>query len=304
MALKKQTKIDELSKKKAFCLSISERVPIVKKFFVVLVLSFAVIQYCHAWGHEGHRLTALVAQDHLTTVAEENIRYLLGKESLADIASWADEYREDHRETSRWHYVDISGAQNTYDRMRDCPLPEASPESKWRDCVVDRIVYFEEQLKSHDTDKKQKVIALKFLVHLIGDIHQPFHAIGDAHGSNNIHVVFLGTTQCGEHSLCNLHGVWDESLLEHHNWKEKKYLAMLRSEILENNWKKQDEGDPAAWANTSHRYAQDAFVDNGALISSKYYEAEIKIVDQQLALGGLRLAEVLNGIFTLSPPPK
>jgi S1/P1 Nuclease len=191
-----------------------------------------------------------------------------------------------------------------YDRMRDCPLPEASPESKWRDCVVDRIVYFEEQLKSHDTDKKQNVIALKFLVHLIGDIHQPFHAIGDAHGSNNIHVVFLGTTQCGEHSLCNLHGVWDESLLEHHNWKEKKYLAMLRSEILENNWKKQDEGDPAAWANTSHRYAQDAFVDNGALISSKYYEAEIKIVDQQLALGGLRLAEVLNGIFTLSPPPK
>jgi len=274
----------------------------VKKIFVVLLLFFVATQLSHAWGHEGHRLTALVAQDHLTPIADENVRYLLGKQSLADVASWADQYREDHRETSKWHYVDIPGAQNTYDRLRDCPLPQSDPGSKWRDCVVDRISYFEEQLKSPDTDKEQKTIALKFLIHLIGDIHQPFHTIGDARGGNDIHVIFLGSPRCGERSLCNLHGIWDEGLLENRNRNEKKYLALLRSEILENTWENQNGGDPAAWANSSHPYAQDAFVPNGALITSKYYDSEIKIVDQQLALGGLRLAEVLNEIFTAPPP--
>jgi len=275
---------------------------IVKKIFAALLLFFVAVQYCYSWGPEGHRLTALVAQDHLTPLAAENVRYLLGKESLADVASWADEYRKDHRETARWHYVDIPGAQHTYNRLRDCPLPEGDPESQWRDCVVDRIGYFEEQLRSPDTNKKQKAIALKFLVHLIGDIHQPFHAIGDARGGNDIHVVFLGTTQCGERSLCNLHGIWDEGLLEHRNRNEKKYLALLHSEILENGWDKKSGGDPVAWANASHLYAQDAFVSNGAFIPETYYDTEIRIVDQQLALGGLRLAEVLNEVFATPPP--
>lgn len=273
-----------------------------KKAPAALVLFFAAVNFCHAWGREGHRLTALVAQGYLTPIAEENVHYLLGKESLADVASWADEYREGHPETSKWHYVDIPGAQNTYSRLRDCPLSEDDPASKWRDCVVDRISFFEEQLKNPSTDKKQKALALKFIVHLIGDIHQPFHTIGEARGGNDIHVMFLGTTQCGERSLCNLHGVWDESLLEHRNRNEKKYLALLHSEIMENNWEKQNGGNPIAWVNASHPYAQDAFVPNGTLITSKYYDVEIKIVDQQLALGGLRLAEVLNEIFTAPPP--
>jgi hypothetical protein len=261
------------------------------------------VQDCRAWGREGHRLTALVAQDHLTPIAEENIRYLLGKESLADVASWADDYRQDHGETAKWHFVDIPGSQNTYDRVRDCPLPPTDPQSIWRDCVVDRISYFEEQLKSPATDKKQKAYALKFLVHLFGDIHQPLHDVGDARGGNDIHVMLFGTPQCGERTTCNLHGTWDEGLLEHRNLSEKKYLALLRSEILEYDWQNKTGGnDPVSWANASHHYAQDAFVPNGALITSDYYKAEIKIVDQQLALGGLRLAELLNTIFTTQPP--
>jgi S1/P1 Nuclease len=273
-----------------------------KKFLIALSLFFVAIQHCHAWGREGHRLTALVAQDHLTPIAEENVHYLLGKQSLADVASWADEYREEHPETAKWHYVDIPGNQNTYNRLRDCPEPQGDPESRWRDCVVDRIFYFEQLLKDPDTEKKQKIVALKFLVHLIGDLHQPFHTFGDARGGNDIHVMFLGTTQCGERSLCNLHGIWDEGLLEHRNRNEKKYLAMLRSEILENNWQRRNGGDPIAWANASHPYAQEAFVPNRTMVSSKYYDVEIRIVDQQLALGGLRLAEVLNEIFNTPPP--
>jgi hypothetical protein len=77
---------------------------------------------------------------------------------------------------------------------------------------------------------------------------------------------------------------------------------LLHSEILENDWDKDSGGDPVAWANASHLYAQDAFVPNGAFIPATYYDIEIRIVDQQLALGGLRLAEVLNEIFATPPP--
>jgi hypothetical protein len=266
------------------------------------LLCFALVQQCHAWGIEGHRLTALVAQEHLSPVAEENVRYLLGKESLTDVAPWADEYREDHPGTARWHFVDIPGAQDTYDRVRDCPLPANDAASPWRDCVVDRILYFEDQLKDPAVSKKQKELALKFLVHLLGDIHQPFHAIGTARGGNNVRVMFFGTPQCGMRSFCNLHGVWDDELLDHQGLSEKKYLAHLHSAILEHGWENLSGGDPALWANASHHYAQAAFVPNGTLISSDYYDKTIKVVDQQLALGGLRLAAVLNGIFTAPPP--
>jgi S1/P1 Nuclease len=285
------------------CSPQAKEVTIFKKAFTSILLCCSLVPRCHAWGHEGHRLTALIAQDYLTSLAEENVHYLLGKETLSDVASWADEYREDHRETAGWHYVDIPGAQNAYDRVRDCPLPAADPGSRWRDCVVDRILYFEDQLKDPSSDRRQRALALKFLVHLIGDIHQPFHAIDDARGGNNVHVMFFGTTQCGARSFCNLRSVWDDGLLEHRGLSEKKYLALLRSELHENDWEKQPEGDPISLANASHHYAQDAFVPNGAFISSKYYDVEIKIVDQQLVLGGLHLAEVLNGIFSGPPVP-
>ena len=279
---------------------------ILKKLFVPifapLLLCFVLIPQCHAWGREGHRLTALVAQEHLSPTAEANVRYLLGKDTLADVAPWADEYREDHRETAPWHFVEIPGAQDTYDRLRDCPLSEGNAASPWRDCVVDRILYFEDQLKDPAVNKKQKEFALKFLVHLIGDIHQPFHTIATARGGNTIQVTFFCTPQCGPRSLCNLHGVWDDELIDHQDLSEKKYVAHLDSEILEHNWDKLPEGDPISWANASHHYAQAAFVPNNTPISSDYYDKTIKVVDQQLALGGLRLADVLNRIFT-DPPP-
>src|ERR1700678_1861138 len=135
---KRRTKMNMPVESGVLLLLITHRgeAPILKKIFTPILLCFVLVEQCHAWGHEGHRLTALVAQEHLSLTAEENVRYLLGKESLADVASWADEYREDHRETARWHYVDIPGAQDTYDRVRDCPLPEGNPDSPWRDCIV------------------------------------------------------------------------------------------------------------------------------------------------------------------------
>jgi hypothetical protein len=139
-------------------------------------------------------------------------------------------------------------------------------------------------------------MALKFLVHLIGDIHQPFHALGDARGGNDIQLNFMGSTQCGTYR-CNLHGVWDEGLIEHEGLSEKKYTEHLVQEINENHWERMAGGSPSAWADVSHHYAVQAELPTGALITRAYVAEESKVVDAELALGGLRLARVLNRIL-------
>src|ERR1700733_4331869 len=231
-----------------------------KKILLSVVLFVAATSIAFGWGRTGHRLVGLIAQEHLTPVALANVQYLLGKETLADVSPWADDYRQDHRETAGWHFVDIPGSQNSYDRLRDCPAPSGQPNAEWRDCAVDRILYFEARLKDPALDNKEKAMALKFLVHLVGDVPQPLHAIGEARGGNQIRVSLFGTQQCGERQLCNLHGTWDEGLMEHRNLNEKKYDAALESEIREGGWEKENGGTPADWVNASHHYAQDAFV--------------------------------------------
>ena len=262
---------------------------------------------CWAWGREGHRLTALVADHYLNPEARAQIAELLAadsrsKETLADVAPWADEYRVDHPETGAWHYVDIPKSAATFDRNRDCPASATDPKSPWRDCVTDRILYFEGRLGDTALSLKERAIALKFLVHFIGDVHQPFHAMGDDRGGNNISVAFLGSPQCGPYK-CNLHGVWDDSMIEERGLSEKKYTDALIQQIADNHWERMDGGSPVAWANISHHYAVEAYAPNGALLTHDYVAEESKIVDAELALGGLRLAHVLNRILGTPETP-
>lgn len=267
------------------------------RYAIVAALLWSMgVQLGWAWGREGHRLTALVAEHYLTPETKAQVAKLLGNETLADIAPWADDYRRDHPETGPWHYVDIPAAQEQFDRKRDCPLSKTDPASPWRDCVTDRILYFEGRLGDTSLSPADRAMALKFLVHLIGDIHQPFHALGDARGGNDIKVEFLGSSMCGMYT-CNLHGVWDSGIIEAQGLSEEKYTDRLLKEIKDNHWERLAGGEPTAWANISHHYAVEALVPNGAMITPAYVAEESKVVDAQLALAGLRIARVLNRIL-------
>jgi hypothetical protein len=256
-----------------------------------------------AWGREGHRLTALVAEHYLTPATQHQIAELLHSEPLADVAPWADEYRSLHPESGPWHFVDIPKDQQSFDRMRDCPASAKDPSSPWRDCVTDRVLYFEGRLGDTTLPPAERVFALKMLVHLIGDIHQPMHAIGDERGGNSVTVTFLGSQQCGSYR-CNLHGVWDDQMIEQRHLSEEAYTTRLIAEINENHWDRLAGGTPAQWANISHHYAVDAFAPNGAVLTREYYDAESKVIDAELALGGLRLAHVLNRILDQPSEPQ
>ena len=256
----------------------------------------------YAWGREGHRLTALVAEQYLTPETKAAVAKLLHGQSLADIASWADEVRTSLPATAPWHYADIPKDADKFDRARDCPPNAVDPKSPWHDCVTDRINYFEGRLADTDLPEDERAKALKFIVHFIGDVHQPLHAIGDDRGGNGVPVAFFGNTQCGGYK-CNLHGVWDVTLIEQRGLSEAKYKDLLLKEIKDNNWERMSGGEPTTWANVSHHYAVNAWAPHGALITHDYYNEEIKIVDAQLSLGGLRLARVLNRILGAPAEP-
>lgn len=265
-----------------------------------------------AWGTQGHRIVGLIAADRLTPAARDNVRWLLDGQSLADVASWADTITSEQQQTSLWHYVNIPSAARGYDRDRDCPrqpgVAAGSRADRWRDCVVDRIAYWEQRLGDRTLDRADRATALKFLVHFVGDLHQPFHALGDARGGNDVHVRVFGESNCGaptapRPSPCNLHSVWDSRLIGHRNIDDRQYVALLRQSIVEKRWGSEAPGTAAQWAEQSFRFAREALVETNANIDDTYYRRHIRVIDERLALGGIRLAATLNRVLTMRATP-
>jgi hypothetical protein len=268
---------------------------------VLLLAAVAAAMPLHAWGPQGHRLVARVAMAHLTQAAERSVASLLPGSTLADVASWADEQLSDQRQTAPWHYVNLPVNATRYDRDRDCPRqPGRAPIGKagrWRDCVVDRILYSRDRLADAALDRAERATALKFLVHLVGDIHQPFHAIGVERGGNTIPVVVFGSRTCGptrRTSPCDLHGVWDSELIARRRWNDAQYLKDLSRQIAARRWDRRAIGTPADWAIESLGIAKRALLPAQGAIDETYYRRHLADVDERLAMGGLRLAALLN----------
>jgi nuclease S1 len=280
---------------------------------VVAIGVFAVLTpTVNAWGGLGHRLTGLVAATRLAPIARQNVAWLIGPQSLADVASWADRQVDSQVQTSYWHYLNIPPTATAYDRDRDCPrqpgVAAGARNDRWRDCAVDRILYFEERLADRSLDRADRATALKFLVHFVGDLHQPFHALGVGRGGNDVLVRVFGVSDCGSDPArpvpCNLHEVWDSRLIAHRNLDESTYLAALERQIADNHWEAEARtpGTPAQWAEESFRLAKAALVESGSNIDEPYYRTQIAVVDRRLALAGLRLAAELNRLLTAPAP--
>lgn len=252
------------------------------------------------WGPQGHRLVATVAANHLTPAARKNVTSLLGDASLAGVSVWADSYLQGNNQTSFWHYVNIPADAPRYDRDRDCPrqpgVSAGSRNDAWRDCVVDRIRYNEERLANRSLDRADRAIALKFLVHLIGDLHQPFHALGVERGGNGIPVRVFGSSKCGYDDgtrfACNMHALWDSELVAHRRLNDRAYAAELERQIAARKWTAS--GTAAEWAMESHALAKAALLAPGGEANESYYRKHIGAIEERLALGGLRLASALN----------
>lgn len=258
-----------------------------------------------AWGGQGHRLVGLIAAARLTDAAKKNVVWLLDGQSLADVSSWADSITGEQVQTSYWHYLNIPPEATAYDRDRDCPrqpgIEAGSRSDRWRDCVVDRIGYWEERLGNPKLDRADRATALKFVVHFIGDLHQPFHALGVGRGGNDVKVRVFGQADCGNDparpSPCNLHSVWDGRLISRKNLDDAAYQSALTKLIDDKRWGSQPPGTPAQWAEQSFRLAKEALVTPDTNIDEGYYRRHIQVIDERISLGGVRLAAVLNRVL-------
>jgi nuclease S1 len=255
-----------------------------RKPLLVVLATVLLSTLCWGWGREGHQIVATVAEDHLDETTKVMIQSLIGNNHLYSVASWADDVRRERRETGPWHYVNIP-LGSKYDSSRDCALPHS--------CVVAKIDDFVKVLTDKKAPREERAEALKFLVHFVGDIHQPMHAAKEAAGGNGVHVSFLSSNHCGPYE-CNLHAVWDTSIILRAGMKRGEYAQheeeLIRAERLD----EQAGGTPQQWANESLRLAQAAWVHDGTNLDEGYYQREIQVVDRQMALAGMRLAKLLN----------
>jgi hypothetical protein len=242
------------------------------------------------WGRLGHRVAGRITEDRLTPSAKAAVRGLLAPgESLADISTWADDYRRDHRETGPWHYVNVPITEPKFD-ARFIP-----PEG----CVVTKVDEFRKVLADPNADRDGRVQALKFLTHFVQDLHQPVH-VGhrDDRGGNNMQVQFFDKGS-------NLHAVWDSGLLERTGRDEPTYVNFLSrtsTPELADAW---SAGTTVDWANESLDLARRAYQDpasgaemrSGARLGQPYQDANLPMAERRVAQAGVRLAWILNGIF-------
>ncbi|HZD93594.1 MAG TPA: S1/P1 nuclease [Candidatus Sulfotelmatobacter sp.] len=277
-----------------------------KKLIAILLLASFTSTQLMAWGPKGHAIVAGVAASRLTPATRENIQLLLGNESLASIASWADQVRKERDESYDWHFVDIPKDAQGFSEERDCFRPQDKHKDAQTDhhnCVVDRIEMFQKTLVDENASRTARTEALKWLVHFVGDLHQPLHAIDEARGGNDIKLPVFGSPKCGDYD-CNLHWTWDSLLLEHTGYSEEEYVQRLQKLIDSDNLAQRVTGTPEDWANESHVEARQIIDAKVAAVDEQYYSSHIDLVNKKLALAGVRLASVLNNTLGKIPTAK
>jgi hypothetical protein len=272
-----------------------------------------------AWGSDCHMIVALIAQQYLDPDVKKKVDALLksDKDKLTpkDIASravWADKYRDSDRNgkkiryngTQNWHFVDmeISAPDMNAACFNHPPLNGArASNGPAKDCVVDKIEQFKAELKDPKTSKAERLLAFKFLLHFVGDVHQPLHA-ADNHdrGANSVQIIF------GKHTVAeNLHSYWDHILVDDLGKDYEVTAATLgkKYQSKKTDWMK---GQPADWAQESFTLARDVayklpsktVLDKHKVkciqIDKAYDDKSLPVIEQQFAKGGMRLAMILN----------
>jgi nuclease S1 len=247
-----------------------------------------------AWGRLGHRVISRIAEKNLSPKAKAAIAALLDEsESIADASTWADENRRSLPKTAPWHYVDV-------------PLDEAKYDPKWSEddpkhgCVVDKINEFKATLKNPNKTVDEKRFALRFLIHCVEDMHMPLH-VGDNHdrGGNDTQVRFFdrGT---------NMHRLWDSDMIQRSGNSEAFWLADLAALDTPEARPVAMKGTVEDWATESLVAARHAYqvpetgkrLKPGQKLSDAYLEANLPVVRRRLHQSGIRLAMVLNEVFS------
>jgi len=248
----------------------------------LVLLVFLNVNDSIAWGPQGHRVVGFIAESHLQPKVKKLILEKFNINSLADVATWADVIRKEREEEKPWHYTNIEDGQWTYNAARDCP--DGS-------CVTEQIPKFSGILADSSVPLQQRKAALKYLVHFVGDVHQPLH-LGNKkdRGGGTIRFHYKG-------KKVSLHYLWDGGLVD---WRGSllEYATSLNERVIESEVSEWSLSTVSDWANESRRLALNSAykVEN---LSKPYIARSREIIELRLTQAGVRLAHLLNTILTI-----
>jgi len=182
------------------------------KQLLATLFSFIIITQGFGWGHTGHRVIGLIAEQHLSKKAKKQIATILGNETLAEVANYMDFIKSDgnYRHMSAWHYATIPDGKS----YSEAGTPDAG------DIIVtiERLI---DELKTKQFTDVDEAFALKCLVHLIGDIHQPLHVgNGEDRGGNDVKLDYFWEDS-------NLHRVWDSGIIDKQGYSYTEYVEWI-----------------------------------------------------------------------------
>ena len=262
-----------------------------------------------AWGPEGHEIVAAIARGYLTPPVRQKVDEMLASDpdtltahTMLDESNWADRYRNSHKETGEWHYVDIElDHPDLKSACFDFPAPDG-PASKGpaHDCIVNKLSQFTQELANPGTAAAERLVALKFVLHFVGDLHQPLHAVDNHDKGGNCVLVSLGGLR-----VVNLHSYWDTVVVTGLGEDPQAVAESLARQITPENQAAWEKGDPQSWALESFEVARTVVyqahsspgcgLDPSPIgLPSGYADLASRTVTLQLEKAGVRLAALLN----------
>lgn len=243
-----------------------------------------------AWGMLGHRIVGEIAETYLTANARKGVRDILGNESLAMTANWPDFIKSDpsFNYLGPWHYINFD----------DGYTPSTMKEYLAKDTAVDaytKLNFLIRELKKKGLDTQKKKMYLRLLVHIVGDVHQPMHTGKPSDlGGNRIRLQWFNEPT-------NLHGVWDEKLIDYQQLSYTEYVKSINFTTLQER-KRWQAAPISNWLFESYEISRKLYDEVGRLsepkLSYRYNFDHIGTLNECLLKGGVRLAGVLNEIFS------
>jgi hypothetical protein len=260
-----------------------------KKLFIAALFFYLPLQTM-AWGQLGHRIVAQIADSYLTPKARLELQKILGNESLAMAANWGDFIKSDpnYKYLYNWHFVDLKAGES-FDSAAAYLQTDTLPNA------YNKINFMVRELKSNKSlPADKKLLYVRMIIHIVGDIHQPFHCgRADDQGGNKVQLMW-GNEQT------NMHSIWDTKLIESQQYSYTEYA---------NNLNHTTAAQRAAWQKTdllhvvyeSNQIAEGLYNEikepNQKLNVYNYIFLHIHTAEDQMLKGGVRLAGILNGIF-------
>jgi hypothetical protein len=269
-----------------------------------------------AWGDAGHEIVALIAEHYLDPAVRDKVSAMLAADTdsliahdIASEATWADKYRdsdrngskERYRATWQWHFVDIELTDPNLDRacLGHPQLPAGTIASNGPPaaCIVDKIDQFAAELADPATNPEERQLALKFVLHFVGDLHQPLHAADDHDAGGNRKPVNAEGSQPG-----NLHHFWDTEFVERLGRDPKQVATDLIGAMTDAQRREWSQGTAADWALEAFTLGRDhaygllpqSAIQGVYVLDVAYVAAADRDVRLQLSRAGARLAFVLN----------